>query len=73
MKTRTAGRRASDKELSHQRKLERILRNFITHVNDQPERYAPRTREMVKEVEPICADLDTLRAPRTTSKSADNS
>lgn len=71
MKTRTEGRRASDKEVTHLRRLEVILRNFITHVDDEPERYAPRTREMVKEAKAVCADVDALRAPRVGSKPAD--
>lgn len=71
MKTRTEGRRASDKEVTHLRKLELTVRNFITHVDDHPERYAPRTHEMVKEVKTICATVDALRAPRAGSKLAD--
>jgi hypothetical protein len=70
---RTEGRRASDRsagtELSHQRKLERALRNFVAHYEDHPEeRFAPRTRELVNEARALFVELDSLRGPRTTTK-----
>ncbi len=65
MQERTAGRRATDKELSHLRTLELIIRNFIAHFDDQmEERFAPRTREMVKESKAVCADIDDIRRSR---------
>lgn len=71
MKKRTEGRRATDKELSHLRRLELILRNFITHYDDELEqRFAPRTRQMVKEAREVCEEVDALRAPRSGAKPA---
>ncbi|MGB8510234.1 MAG: hypothetical protein WCD76_17780 [Pyrinomonadaceae bacterium] len=68
-KERTEGRRASDRELSRHRKLEIALRNFVVHYEDHPEeRFAPRTRVLVTEARALFAELDALRAPRTTTK-----
>ena len=64
-KKRNEGRRASDHERTYLRQLEIIVRNFITHFEDHPkERFAPRTRRMVKEAGAVFKGLDRLRAPR---------
>lgn len=60
---RAAGRRATDRERTHLRRLEVIVRNFIAHFEDHPaERFAPRTRQMVEEAREVCASLDAQRA-----------
>lgn len=66
MQERNNGRRSTDRELSHLRRLERIVRTYITHFDDEPikERFAPRTREMVKDAKAVCDEVDELRRPR---------
>jgi hypothetical protein len=61
----TAGRRAGDKERAHLRRLEIYLRNFIAHYEDhREERFAPRTRQLVKESREVITELDALRQAR---------
>lgn len=74
MRNHTEGRRTTDHERTHLRHLEQIVRNFITHFEDQPdERSLPRVLRLVTHSKTVCRELDKHRAPRANSKPADNS
>ncbi len=62
-KERGGGRRSSDRERTHLRRLENAVRLFVAYFEDHPaERFAPRTRKLVEDARAIFTDVDALRS-----------